>query len=115
MGIDYTSYSDQDSLTYDTATVDEFANDIVEPIKADEPEPNEEVSEDSKIIKVANAKKVYIRETPSKDGNQLAVVAKDAELMVIGYSQFDDNDDLWHNVCTESGIEGYVMAKFTIE
>lgn len=115
MGIDYTAYSDYDGLTYDTATVDEVPTVVEEPVEVDEIETTEAVSEDSKIIKVDNAKKVYIRDAPSKDGNQLTVVTKDSELMVIGASEIDNEDNLWHNVCTESGIEGYVMAKFTTE
>lgn len=107
MKIDYTSYANNDDM-FDTIEDEQIpeSNDVVEEI-AELEEKQEDV-----IIKVANCEKVYVREEPSKDSDHLAVVSKGSELLIIGET-VHENDELWHNVCTESGAEGYIMAKFT--
>lgn len=106
MSIDYTSYSnDKDIYTTEFAdTVDESTEEMVA--------ETETTTEDDVIIKVDNCEKVYVRENPSKDSDHVAIVSKGADLLIIGASILEE-DELWHNVCTETGAEGYIMAKFT--
>lgn len=114
MSIDYTSYSNNDTtepnhvneLNYYGQTPE------VEVETEIESDSSDEKSEDI-MLKVDNCEKCYIRENADKNSPHIAVVSNDDDLLVIGASEIDDNKVLWHNVCTESGAEGYIMSKFT--
>lgn len=108
MSIDYTSYSNDE--TNEEKHVNELNYYDQTPEVEEETETNKEA--DVIMFKVANCEKCYVRESPSKESNHVAIVEKDADLMVIGDS-ISNEGELWHNVCTESGAEGYIMVKFT--
>lgn len=119
MSIDYTSYSN------DEKTEDKHVNELnyhgqtpeVEDVVETEIETKEEPTEDSTtMLKVVNCEKVYVRADHSKKSDPVATVSKDAELLCIPYSEFNEEDGvLWHHVVTESGAEGYIMSDFTEE
>lgn len=118
MSIDYTNFSNdtKDDSTFVTGlttedAVEEPAEFITEAAIDEEVEETEE-PEENVIIKVANCKKVYIREEANTDSEPVAIVTEGSDLLVIGNSVIE-NEELWHNVCTESGAEGYIMSKFT--
>lgn len=113
MNIDYTSYSNDDVSESAEETIDK----LIQPIEETEIETKEEPAEDSTtMLKVVNCEKVYVRADHSKKSDPVATVLKDAELLCIPYSEFNEEDGvLWHHVVTESGAEGYIMSDFTEE
>lgn len=117
MSIDYTSYSNNDVITTDQMSIvddvtDSTLKDLEENIEVSETETDSEETEDI-MLKVANCEKCYIREKADKNSPHIAIVSNNDDLLVNGASDIDNNGDLWHNVCTESGAEGYIMSKFT--
>lgn len=105
--VDYSSYSSD--KVYDDEKekiVDEIFTEVKE-------EPNNE--EPTQMLKVCNCERVYVRSSPSKNSKPVTDIANGEDLMVIGESVFDSDDNCWHNVCTEKGAEGYIMSTFTKE
>lgn len=102
--IDYSSYSNND------------LNDAqIEEIEALRTEVNDDANSEIKILKVVGCERVYIRSNPSKNSEPVIDIPVESTIMVIGNSEFDSDDNLWHNVCTENGAEGYILSNFTIE
>lgn len=96
MSIDYTSYSNDD--TYNEPVMDASFEEVVV-----EEEPEKELQ----MGKIANAEKVYLRSEPEvRDGNDVKVLDKGTDVLI------GDISGEWCKICTESGLEGYVMKKF---
>lgn len=117
MSIDYTSYSNNDVVTTGQMSmvddaIDSTVEDFEKIIEVAETETDSEETEDI-MLKVANCEKCYIREKADKNSPYIAIVSNNDDLLVNGASDIDNNGDLWNNVCTESGAEGYIMSKFT--
>lgn len=91
--VDYTSYSNDE---YNPSVEEVHVDDVVE-----------ETTDDIVMGKIAHADKVYVRSEPEvHEGNDIKILDKDTEVLV---SEIMDD---WCKICTESGLEGYVMKKF---
>lgn len=102
MSINYTNYSNMNEFKTDE-------NDEIDDIQTDELDiPYEEVEENKEVImgKIVNCKRVYIRENPSVQSNPLTDIPSGKEILIM------DKSKDWYNVCTESGVEGYIMEDF---
>lgn len=110
MNIDYSAYSNNETNEEKHINELNYYGQIPEIEETIEIETESKESED--IIQVSNCEKCYIREKPSKNSDHVAIVSNGVDLLIVGNSTFEE-DELWHNVCTESGAEGYIMAKFT--
>lgn len=96
MSIDYTSYSNDD--IHNEPIIEAFYEEV--PV---EEEPKTELQ----MGKIANAEKVYLRSEPEvRDGNDVKVLDKGTDILI------SDISGEWCKICTESGLEGYVMKKF---
>lgn len=94
MSIDYTSYSDDFDNTINSETI------------------NDTDSNDKVLMgSVANCNRVYVRSEADKDSDPLTDLIEGSELLISG--TFDDDlGNGWYQVCTASGIDGYIMSKF---
>lgn len=96
MNTDYTSYSNGD-----------IYNEPVVEVAYDEVTVEEESEKELQMGKIANAEKVYLRSEPEvRDGNDVKVLDKGTDVLI------SDISGEWCKICTESGLEGYVMKKF---
>lgn len=96
MSIDYTSYSSDD--TYNESTMEASYEEVV---------VEEELEKELQMGKIANADKVYLRSEPEvREGNDVKVLDKGTDVLI------SDISSEWCKICTESGLEGYVMKKF---
>lgn len=86
---------------------EEKKTDFVEEVEEEEPEKKED---DLKFGRV-QADMLYLRELPSKESKDLKILKKDEELMI---DEPFESDDKWIHVCTQEGIEGYVMKAFVL-
>lgn len=114
--INYSKYSEQPQVSYETPT--EF-DDLTKPIEDIEPIDEEvidveeidiEQDEPKDEIKMGrvNCDRLYIRKGPGKDYEPLTDIKKNDEVMIISNS---DNSD-WFEICSASGKEGFVMKEF---
>lgn len=101
--IDYYNYSNKSN---DFVKEEEVPNDeifdVVEDIEVEE--EIEDVSSDLIEAKVS-AEKIYLRQGPGKDKKDIAVLNRGEELLV----DLIKSTDEWFNVCTVTGVEGFVM------
>lgn len=84
---------------------DEKDDEIVEEVE----EIESTDKEDDLVFGRVSAEMLYLREGPSKGSKDLKVLKKDEELMID--EPFNAYDE-WIHVCTQEGIEGYVMKAF---
>lgn len=107
--INYQHYSDEKKNF--VADNDEFENELVvneEPEQDEVEEVESEVDEEPVIdIVVVSASKIYLREKPTKESKDLAVLEKGCELL----SDESKSTEDWYSVVTASGLEGYVMKE----
>lgn len=96
MSIDYTSYSNDD--IYNEPVVEASYEEVI---------VEEESEKELQMGKIANAEKVYLRSEPEvRNGNDVKVLDNGTDVLI------SDISDEWYKICTESGLEGYVMKKF---
>lgn len=95
---DYTAYSEEPTET----------EEIVEETEVEE---TAELPEEVLMGSIYNCDKVYVREEPSKESTDVTILAKDAEVLISGTVD-DDEVGGWYKICTETGIEGYIVSKF---
>lgn len=102
MSIDYTAYSSDGFIT-------NTEPEIVDVVSVEE----EEETTDEKVLmgSIDNCNRVYVRSDARKDAYPLTDIEKGSEVLVTG--TFDDHENNgWYKVCTATGVEGYIMAKF---
>lgn len=95
-----TMYSPNNDYNNEEIPVVDELNEI--DIPSPEPEKEEFVS----TGKVANCNAAYIRESPTKASNHLAIVKEGDELLIEHISNTN-----WYKVTTQSGIDGYIMKE----
>lgn len=96
MNTDYTSFSNDNAY-----------NEPVMEVSHEEVIVEDEPKKELQMGKIANAEKVYLRSEPEvREGNDIKVLDKGTEVLI------SDISVEWCKICTESGLEGYVMKKF---
>lgn len=78
-----------------------------DPIVEDVVEKEEEIAEP--CFGRIQTGKLYLRPEPSKDKEALAILEQGNEVML---DRGIDPESEWVHVCTEAGLEGYVMKAF---
>lgn len=69
----------------------------------------EEIVSDPVIFAKVKTEQLYLRAGATKDSEPVTILKEGKELMV---DQPIDPDSEWVHVCTEEGLEGYVMKFF---
>lgn len=89
-------------------SVKEEENVEAEIVEKEETEEIDEV-EDDLVFGRVKADRLYLREKASKDSKDLKILDKDEEVMID--EPVDPSSD-WIHVCSQEGLEGYVMKEF---
>lgn len=108
MSIDYTNYSNMSEFESDEEkTIDRLSAEI-DDITSDELDisENEGTEDDVSMGTIVNCDRVYIRENPSVQSNPVTNIPSGKDILVMKKLEG------WYKVCTESGVEGYIMADF---
>lgn len=95
--VDYTSYTDNDDV-----------NSVEEVVDV---ETNVEDTSVTMMGVVANATRVYLRQSPDKSSSYVTIMDEGDEVM-IDATDSDDLGNVWYHLTTVSGAEGYAMSDF---
>lgn len=99
--IDYTKNFDSNIDTVDYEEVEEV-NEV------------EETSYDTKTStegRISGAKKVYLRQHPSKDSEGIKILDEGTKVIVADV-EINDDGEAWYSVTIENGNSGYVIGDF---
>lgn len=106
--IDYSEYSNDEKGIVDE---EDMTMSIEEVELLDMPNDEDDDEETGKPLEAVigfATTDVYLRKGPDKSFDYLTVIKKDEELLIDLTDYYMD----WYNVCTSTGVEGYVMKKF---